>query len=160
MLRTDNGRYDIIITNSFLHHIPDYIGLLRMLEPRLSAHGQFFAFQDPLFYSRVGRLQRIFNQTGYLLWRLGKGDVFGGLGRRLRRLRGVYREDSFHDNAEYHVLREGVDEVAIETFFKSVGMSCDIVRYYSTQSAFFQKIGSSLGYQNTFAVVAAREKKV
>ncbi len=61
-----------------------------------------------------------------------------------------------HDNAEYHVVRNGVDQDAIARWFDTEGFDCEIVSYFSTQSSLFQPIGSTLGFDNTFAVVAKR----
>lgn len=118
--------------------------------------GQFFSFQDPLRYDTVGKSTMMFSTLAYLSWRLLKGDVAGGLKRRLRRRRGIYLEDSMHDNAEYHVTRNGVDQDAIYELFKELGFDCSILRYFSTQSPFFQPKGAALGVKNTFAVIARR----
>ena len=42
--------YDIVVASSFLHHVPDYLGLLSRAVARLSPHGQFLSFQDPMRY--------------------------------------------------------------------------------------------------------------
>ncbi len=155
--RNKSKEYDIIVANSFLHHIPDYIAMMSDAIIRLTPYGQFFSFQDPLRYDSVGRFTRMFSALGYFQWRIFKGDVIGGLGRRLRRSCGVYLENSVYDNAEYHVTRNGVDQGAIYKLFKEQkGCDCDIVRYFSTQSRIFQSIGTALGLENTFAVIARR----
>ena len=85
--------YDIIVTNSFLHHVPDYLGMIQQAIRRLSPRGQFFSFQDPLRYDSLSSFARTFSTFAYLPWRISKGDVAGGLKRRLRRSRGVFLED-------------------------------------------------------------------
>ena len=85
-----------------------------------------------------------------------KGDLVGGVKRRWRRSRGVYLDDSPHDNAEYHVTRNGVDEAAVESLFLSRAFDCKIVKYFSTQSSIFQPIGTALGVKSTFATIARR----
>ncbi len=156
-LRNDATEFDIVTANSFLHHIPDYMAMLRSVIPRLSAHGQFFSFQDPLKYSTLVPGTRLFDQLAYASWRLGKSDVLGGMSRWMRRARGTYREDSLHDNAEYHVLRGGVDQDAITGLFTDAGFDCRVVSYFSTQSRIFQPIGKLIGVKNTFAFVAKRK---
>ncbi len=106
-------KYDIIVANSFLHHVPDYLGMIREALTVINPHGQFFSFQDPLRYGSIGKATMMFSKLAYFSWRVFKGDVIGGLKRRLRRARGIYLEDSVHDNAEYHVTRNGVDQEAI-----------------------------------------------
>ena len=149
-------KYDIIVVNSFLHHIPDYLGLIRTATSLLNPHGQFFSFQDPLRYDTVGKLTSVFCKLSYFSWRVLKGDVIGGLIRRLRRARGVFIEDSVHDNAEYHVVRNGVDQNAIVAQLRQDRFDCEIVTYFSTQSSFFQPIGAALGMKNTFGVIAQK----
>jgi SAM-dependent methyltransferase len=158
-LNDKNTNYDIVVANSFLHHIPDYIGMITEAITVLTRWGQFFSFQDPLRYDSVGKPTMIFSTLAYFSWRIFKGDVVGGLKRRLRRMRGIYLEDSVQDNAEYHVTRNGVDQDAICRLFEDSGFDCNIVRYFSTQSRLFQRIGSALGVKNTFAVVARRKMR-
>lgn len=150
--------YDIIVVNSFLHHVPDYLALIGASAARLSDRGQFFSFQDPLRYDSVSKSTVRFSNLAYFSWRLFKGDIFGGISRRLRRSRGIYFEDSVHDNAEYHVVRNGVDQDAIRGHLESLGFRCEILYYFSTQSRFFQIVGAALGIKNTFAVVAQKHE--
>lgn len=152
----DSAKYDIIVANSFLHHIPDYLGLIRSSLRRVSAAGQFFSFQDPLLYSTQSRLERLFDKVAYAAWRIRKDDVWKGLLRRIRRSRGIYLAESEYDNAEYHVLRNGIDQEAMGALFEEAGFSSRTVRYFSTQSKTFQWLGEALGLKNTFAFIAAR----
>ena len=151
-----NEKYDIIVVNSFLHHVPDYVGMIRQAVTFLNPHGQFFSFQDPLRYDSVGKATMMFSKLAYFSWRVFKGDVIAGLKRRLRRAHGIYLEDSVHDNAEYHITRNGVDQEAICEMLKEHGFDCNIVSYFSTQDRFFQPIGTVLGIKNTFAVIAQK----
>ena len=156
-LKDKHANYDIIVANSFLHHIPDYIGMIAEAITLLAPWGQFFSFQDPLRYDSIGKPTLMFSTLAYFSWRVLKGDVLGGFRRRLRRRRGIYLEDSMHDNADYHVTRNGVDQDAICRLFEERGFDCSTVRYFSTQSRLFQRMGSALGLRNTFVVVARRK---
>jgi SAM-dependent methyltransferase len=156
VLRDKNEKYDIIVVNSFLHHVPDYLELIKEAVTLLSPYGQFFSFQDPLRYDSVGKFTMMFSTFAYFNWRVFKGDIMGGVLRRIRRSRGVYLESSMHDNAEYHVTRNGVDQEAIRELFKKMKCDCNIISYFSTQSRLFNPIGAFLGIKNTFAVVANR----
>jgi SAM-dependent methyltransferase len=155
-LKNKVDTYDIIVVNSFLHHVPDYLGMIKEIIPMLSPYGQFFSFQDPLKYDSVGKTTLLFSNLAYFSWRAFQGDVIGGLMRRIRRYKGVYLEDSVHDNAEYHVTRNGVDQEAIFYLFKNQNVDCTIYRYFSTQSGLFQAIGRVCGIHNTFAVIARK----
>jgi len=151
-------KYDIIVANSFLHHIPDYLKLIQATDSLLSSHGQFFSFQDPLKYETVRPTDKIFSNVAYFFWRIFQGDVWGGIRRRLRRARGLYSEDSKYDNAEYHGVRDGVDEMAIKNLLERKGYECEIIKYFSTQSSVFQPVGRLLGIKNTFAILARKSR--
>jgi len=154
-LEHNEEKFDIIVVNSFLHHVPDYLALIKKAVPHLNPHGQFFSFQDPLRYDSLGKLTALFSVTAFFSWRIFQGDVWGGLKRRIRRHRRVY-DDSVHDNAEYHVTRNGVDQDAIRSYLKEQGFDCRVISYFSTQSSLFQPIGEILGVKNTFAILAKR----
>jgi SAM-dependent methyltransferase len=47
-------RYDVVVANSFLHHVPDYLALIRRALTHIEAKGQYFSFQDPLRYDTSG----------------------------------------------------------------------------------------------------------
>jgi SAM-dependent methyltransferase len=155
-LKDDSGRYDIIVTNSFLHHVPDYLGMISDATKLLAPAGQFFSFQDPMRYDSFGRFSTAFINLAYFSWRIFKGDLLGGLKRRLRRSRGEYLEDAVEDQTEYHALRGGLDQEAIGRRFDELGMTCELVTYFSTQSGLFQPVGAALGVKNTFSVIAKR----
>ncbi len=155
-LREKEAPYDIVVVNSFLHHIPDYLGLIRDIAAVLRPRGQFFSFQDPLRFDTVGGATMVFSRVAYFSWRIFRGDVVGGIKRHMRRARGIYLEDSTHDNAEYHALRNGVDQDAIRRLLEELGFDCRIVPYFSTQSRLFQRIGGLMDAKNTFAIVARK----
>ncbi|TWT31328.1 Ubiquinone biosynthesis O-methyltransferase [Posidoniimonas corsicana] len=160
-LKEEDASYDIVAVNAFLHHIPDYLSLIRRAVSLLKPGGVFFSFQDPLRYDTVGFANRALTDTGYFFWRLSggaKGDVLGGIYRRARRKFGVYHDDSKSDNAEYHVVRNGVDQEAIANLLVELGCECRVVRYYSSQNTLFQKLGEKLGLENVFGVVAKRPR--
>jgi len=153
-LQSEGRQYDVIVANSFLHHVPDYLGLIREAVSILSPNGQFFSFQDPLRYDSVGRFSRIFSALAYFAWRISKGDIRGGLKRRIRRSRKIYLDEE--DNVEYHVVRGGIDQNAIIELSNQLGLKCEIFRYFSTQSPVWQRSGTALGIKNTFAIIGKR----
>ncbi|MGH8461582.1 MAG: class I SAM-dependent methyltransferase [Stenotrophobium sp.] len=156
-LKNDPKKYQVIVLNSFLHHVPDYMSLLTQASALLAPGGQIFTFQDPLRYDSLGPFTTLFCDFSYLSWRIFKGDVTAGIMRRLRRRRGIYLAESMHDNAEYHMTRNGVDQDAIRDFFVGQNFDCTIESYFSTQSSLFQPIGAALGIKNTFAVIARKK---
>ena len=148
--------YDVVVMNSFIHHIPDYLAAIRNLLPLLGPGGQFFFFQDPVRYDTLDRHVYVFSQLAYFSWRMCQGNLWRGFKTRLRRIRGVYIAGSLEDDAEYHVTRNGVDCVAIARLLESERFNCSVVRYFSTQSGVFQHIGASLTMENTFSITAQR----
>jgi len=155
-LRDKGTKYDIVVANSFLHHVPDYLWMIREATTVLNPHGQFFSFQDPLRYDSLGKFSRAFSAFAYFWWRVFRGDVMGGIKRRIRRARGIYLENSVQDNVEYHVTRNGVDQDAIRELLDEQGFDCIVVPYFGTQSYLFQPIGDVLKIRNTFAIVAQK----
>tara|TARA_B110000503_G_scaffold143581_1_gene246009 strand:+ start:325 stop:1176 length:852 start_codon:yes stop_codon:yes gene_type:complete len=149
--------HDVVLINSFLHHIPDYMLLFDYISKISKPHSQILTFQDPLRYDNMPRLSLLFSKIVYFSWRIFQGDVVGGLWRRSRRFFGFYYADSVHDNAEYHVTRNGVDEQAIKIFLEKAGFQCEIFEYFSTQSQFFNVVGSKLGIKNSFALICHKD---
>jgi SAM-dependent methyltransferase len=149
-------RYDVVVANSFLHHVPDYLALIGRALPHIEAKGQFFSFADPLRYDTMSKASYVFSNTSYFAWRLFQGHLWQGLKTRIRRMRGIYIADSKEDDAEYHVTRNGVDQIAICSLLESNGFECTLMRYFSTQSAILQRVGSWLALPNKFAIIARR----
>jgi 2-polyprenyl-3-methyl-5-hydroxy-6-metoxy-1,4-benzoquinol methylase len=152
--KQQSDKFDIISACSFLHHIPDYLRLCKLSLGLLNKPGVFFTFQDPLRYDTVPSATRFMDRGSYFAWRCFRGGYVRGIKTRLRRLRGVYREDLAEDVAEFHVVRNGVDQEAIEKLVKGQGFNCEIQSYWSTQSGLLQFMGEKLRMRNTFAVLA------
>jgi SAM-dependent methyltransferase len=152
-------QYDLVVANSFLHHIPDYLGLIRQAVEILRPHGEFFSFQDPIRYESLGTFSSAFCKLAYFSWRITKGDVWGGIKRRMRRARGVYLDSCPQDNVEYHAMRGGVDQDALASLLGHLGLHCQVIRYFSTQSRIWQPVGAALGIANTFALRACKSPR-
>jgi SAM-dependent methyltransferase len=155
-LRNESRQFEIVCASSFLHHIPDFLRMCREVLPLLAPRGIFFSFQDPLRYDTQPGITFGVDRMAYFWWRLFQGNCWRGIKTRVRRLRGIYRDDLAEDAAEYHVVRNGVDQVALERLWSQAGFDCTIHCYWSTQSALGQKIGELLRLANTFALVAQR----
>lgn len=155
-LREAQRQVDIICASSFFHHIPDYLELCRRAVPLLRPGGVLFTFQDPLRYDTLSRATYLFDRAAYFWWRLFQGNYLQGLKTRLRRLTGTYRDDLAADVAEYHVVRNGVDQLALKQLFEAAGFDCSIRAYWSTQSSICQRLGQGFGLTNTFGVIAQK----
>jgi SAM-dependent methyltransferase len=153
----EDRNFDIIVANSLLHHIPDYIDLVSRAAARLSDNGVFFCFQDPMWKPSISLRDALFSWTAYTAWRLGKGDILGGVWRRIRRFFGYYLTESPHDNTEYHAVRDGVNQNAIREVLVAQGFECELFKYGSFHSDTWQHLGEKLGVKNTFALLARKK---
>ena len=90
----------------------------------------------------------------YLTWRLTRGDFLRGLASRARRARNDLRTDEPGDMVEYHVVRNGVDQDAIQKLLESRFEHVTVTSYWSTQASLWQSLGQRLDLRNTFAVQA------
>jgi hypothetical protein len=156
LLSRGDERWDVVAAISFLHHVPDYLAFVETATAVVAENGVFLTFQDPLLHTSLPQFTHAFQRAAYASWRVRRGDVAGGLARRLRRARGVWDETCAQDVIEYHATRAGVDVDAICVHLRAAGFAPRVFRYFSTQSAVFQRIGTALGLENTFAIIAPR----
>jgi len=145
--------YSLLMFVSVLHHIPDYIGYLMEASQRIVRGGALLTLQDPVWYSRH-RASHLADRAAYFTWRLGQGSPIEGLQTRLRRMRGTFDETSPRDMAEYHVVRDGVDEEAVLSFAHGAFTEVSLIPYWSSQLGVAQGIGERLGLHNSFGMVA------
>jgi SAM-dependent methyltransferase len=147
---------DMVMAISFLHHIPDYLGLVRKAILLLKPGGVLFTFQDPMAYNSVRRFDRLFSAIAYGSWRVFRGDLVGGMERYIRRRRGIYLDECEADNVEYHVVRNGVDQRSIGALLEELGFQTRIIEYHSTQSPYWQRLGEWFNVKNHFAIIAKK----
>lgn len=147
-------RFTLIVCVAVLHHIPDYLATVQGLLDRLVAHGAFVSLQDPLWYPRADGRALWLNRAGFDVWRVRQGDLMRGIRTRARRLRGRFDEDNPSDMVEYHVVRSGVDEDAVEALLRPRFDSVEVRKYWSNQSSLAQRIGQRLGSENSFGAIA------
>jgi hypothetical protein len=107
-----------------------------------------------MWYARQGGWTLFAKRASYLVWRLGQGNLSRGLATRLRRIRGVLDESNPSDMTEYHVVREGVDERALESLLLEHFAAVDLTPYWSTQAGVLQRFGDRLHLSGTFTLVA------
>ena len=149
------GPVDLVACLSVLHHIPDYVGAVKSMVGRIRPGGGFVSFQDPIWYPRQGRLTRGMDQAAYLAWRLPRGEFRRGLATTLRRIRGKLDETNPSDMVEYHVVRNGVDEVALADLLRAEFADVQLITYWSSQGMLPQQLGALAGRPNTFGLVAS-----
>lgn len=144
--------FDAVMCISVLHHIPNYLGFLDTAFRRIEPGGAFVSWQDPLWYPRRSRMNLAADQGAYYSWRLTQGQLRKGFSTRLRRLRGTFDEHDPADMVEYHVVRDGVDEMAILELGNHFFESTNLLTYWSTQSAALQRLGKKLDLRSTFGL--------
>lgn len=148
-------RFDVVACISVLHHMPDYLSLVRRFADELiEPAGHFFSYQDPIWYPRQRRLTRVIDRTAYLAWRLGRGELRNGFKTQVRRIRGVLDETNPSDMVEYHVVRQGVDEETLRGTLEERFESVTLDAYWSTQSPMLQLFGQRLHLKSTFGLIA------
>ena len=151
-LSRSDSLFDAVICISVLHHIPDYLGFLDTVFAHIKPGGAFVSWQDPLWYPRRSRGNLAADKGAYFAWRMTQGQLRNGLRTRLRRLRGIYDVTNPADMVEYHVVRAGVDELAICNLGERFFQSTEVVRYWSTQAAVLQRLGHRMRLESTFGL--------
>ncbi len=156
-----DDQFDGIVCAALLHHIPDYVtfvgdlstGVLsRLIEPG----GFFYSAQDPTYYPRRKRRTHVAQRGTYFLWRLGQGNYRRGLSTRIRRVKGEWTETEASDLVEYHVVRDGVDELSLVAELEQHFEHVELFTYWSTQSPFFQKALGWMRLPSEFGLIARR----
>jgi SAM-dependent methyltransferase len=151
----EGGPFSAVFCVSVLHHIPDYLDFVRnVTERHLASDGSFFSVQDPLRYDTMSPAAHRFDRAAYLTWRLGRGNRLSGMVSLKNRLTGRLDPSRPGDMVEYHVVRNGVDERALQELLRSSFRDLRVVPYWSNQSRLAQRLGRRLGLQNQFALVA------
>ena len=146
--------FDVAFCVSVLHHIPDYLRFISRLSQLIRVGGSFATYQDPDWYPRRRRGDSLADRAAYFAWRVTQGNLQAGARTRLRRMRGRYDDSLAADMTEYHVVRQGVDDLALADLLRSRFGEVKLVRYWSTQAAVLQRLGEHLGVRNTFSVEA------
>ena len=153
-LHQQTGRFDVVSHVSMLHHIPDYLALLRASADAVAPGGALLTFQDPLRYDRLPPGHYLASQAFYIPWRLTEGRVLEGIGNRIRRTRGIFLESSQDDQEEYHWHRNGVDSDAILAQLRPDFSRVDVEVYFSAHARLGQWIGERLKIRSTFGILA------
>jgi phospholipid N-methyltransferase len=151
----NGGPYAAVVCASVLHHIPDYLSFVeRIVGQHLASGGAFVSVQDPLRYDTMSPVAHWFDRAAYLIWRLGRGNRLSGLVSLRNRITGRLDPSRPGDMVEYHVVRNGVDERALQRLLEPSFDELQVLTYWSNQARLGQRLGRRLGLANQFAVVA------
>ena len=149
------GPFSAVLCVSVLHHIPDYLTFVeQVIDQHLAPGGAFVSVQDPLRYDTMSPLAHRFDRAAYLIWRLGRGNRLSGLVSLKNRLTRQLDASRPGDMVEYHVVRNGVDEQALEELLKPSFRELHLLPYWSNQSRLAQRLGRRVGLANHFGLVA------
>lgn len=146
--------WNLAVMTSVLHHIPDYISYLGRLSALIAPQGAIFTVQDPLYYPRRSRVAHVAERGTYFSWRLLQGDLQRGVRAHLRRRKGRYDDNEPSDLVEYHVVRQGVDEVAIADLLARRFDDVEVFTYWSSQAPVWQWLGQRSRVRTHFGVEA------
>ena len=146
--------FSLVLFASVLHHIPNYEAAIETATVRVVPSGALVVLQDPLWYPTLGHAQRLLSRIAYLSWRLGRGDYVRGVKSRWRWATGAYDDRNPSDMVEYHVVRKGINQEGLQRLLSRSFHDVKLVRYWSTQSSLWQRVGEALGAHNTFAIIA------
>ena len=150
-------QFSMVVCSSVLHHIPDYLAFLKgPMISHVARGGAFLSIQDPMWYPSVGQITHRLDRWGFLAWRVTQGSYRQGFATIRRRLLGLYDEANPSDMVEYHVVRQGVDQAAIEQLLAQSFELVELKTYWSAVAAPVQRIGEKIGRPNTFAFCALR----
>lgn len=147
-------QFDLVVAASVLHHIPDYLAAVRSWTEVTAPGGTFYSVADPLLYAEVGAWSHRLQWAAHYAWRLGRPGQLAAARNLLRRRRFGVGSDHPSDLVEYHVLRDGVDHLALAARLREAFTDVDTWRYWSTPSALLQGLGERAGLQTNFAITA------
>lgn len=146
--------FDGVVCAALLHHIPDYVTFVRRLAALVEADGWFYSTADPTYYPRRTRWAHLADRGTFYVWRLGQGNIKRGIATHVRRFRGEWSPTEPSDLVEYHVVRDGVDELALAAELERWFADVQVLPYWSTQSPFFQKLLARADVGSDFSLVA------
>lgn len=151
----ESRTFSVILLASVLHHIPDYQQVMAdVLNRHLEPGGVLLTFQDPMWYPEQSRFTHLLGKASYFSWRITQGSLKQGFGTQLRRAWCTLDELNPLDMVDYHVVRQGVNQTALVQMLEPRFESVELLLYWSTQSAAWQRAGKCLGLVNTFAIRA------
>jgi SAM-dependent methyltransferase len=148
------GPFSTVITASVLHHIPGYLPFVeKVISQHLAPGGSFVSVQDPLRYDTMSPVAHRVDRAAYLIWRLGRPNRLSGLVSLKNRITGRLDPGRPGDMVEYHVVRNGVDEHALQDLLDGSFRQLRLLPYWSNQSRLAFRLGRRLGLANQFALV-------
>ena len=174
--------FDAIVFSAILHHLPDYLRVLRLAAEHTNPGGVVYVIHEPSHASRLGPVARglewldrsLAELPGFL--RRQRRDVrrhgfFASLLGKLRRRLGrpAPRPDPAQARTspgaetdwalvDYHAKHGGCDEAAIADTLAEAGFRVDLQRYDSKRHRVFHWLARALRTRRMIRVIATRRR--
>jgi len=181
-LASSSRSFDAILFSAVLHHLPDYLDVLRLAAEHTNPGGVLYIIHEPSLGSRTGPLARglewldraLAELPGFL--RRQWGDVrrhgfFASLVGKVRRRLGrpvprhgpaqppsSPRTEANWALVDYHAKHGGCDELAIAKALSERGFHVDLRRYDSKRHRVFHWLAQVLRTQRMIRIIASRAR--
>ena len=172
-------RFAAIVFSAVLHHLPDYLGTLRLAAERLAPGGLIYIVHEPSRSDRIGWAARCLERIDKFLYELPgtlrrqwrelreQGFVRGLAGKVKRKLSRRAQAGKPTDAApaadwslvDFHSNRGGCDEEAIAETLRQAGLSVDMQRYDSKRLRVFHALARLLHTKRMVRVFAQRDSE-
>jgi 2-polyprenyl-3-methyl-5-hydroxy-6-metoxy-1,4-benzoquinol methylase len=163
-LETTCEPYDLVAFSSVLHHLYSYASVVKHVASRVRVGGLFYSNYDPIV-PRHPFLTHLFASLDIAVAKtvLDRGDVFPGIGRRMRKV--LMPKDTIFDRAvlsagdlaEYHAW-PGVDDERILEILQTGGFSIvEHRRFGIGRTALVRSLNQRLKLWEHFKIVARRD---
>jgi SAM-dependent methyltransferase len=156
-LREDERTWDLIVLSSALHHLEDYVGVIRAAAARLGPDGVLVTCFDPTRAGAVGRFARRADYIADVCLHQ-PGDAVAKAAERLRRMRGRPETGAprLGSIAEIHASR-GIDDEAVQLALRQSGMRILAHRRFpDARFAPTRRLLQALRIPSSFSIIARK----
>jgi SAM-dependent methyltransferase len=151
-LQTNEATWDLIVFSSALHHLEDYLAVVKAAVGRLRPNGVLVTIFDPTRVGTVGRLIRRLDYVAYVCLNY-PGDA---LRKALAKLRRTRSAENIGSIAERHAGR-GVDDHAIHLTLEQEGMQVLVhERFYDARVSLIRWLLRLLRIPSSFSLTAQK----
>ena len=186
-LTTCNGRFDAVVFSAVLHHLPDYLEIVRLAAARVKVGGLVYIVHEPSLAKRVGTVARCLEALdrsleefpGFVRRQIRDARqqgliacVKGKLGRRLvgRAPQGPATGEGGAEGGasakesvdwalvDFHSKHGGCDEQAVAAFLREAGFRVDLQRYDSKRHRVLHLLARVLSTKRMIRIMAVRER--
>jgi SAM-dependent methyltransferase len=155
-LRTNEGAWDLIVFSSALHHLEDYLAVVKAALARLQPRGVFVTIFDPTEVGTLGRGIRRLDYVAYVCLK-HPGDALRKALGKLRRAGGGHETGGALGSIAERHERHGVDDRAISRTLEQAGMQILVhERTYEGRFAIVRLLLRLLRIPSNFSFLARR----